>query len=483
MPILSHLKPEAVFNYFEKICEIPHGSRNMEPISDYLISFAKEKGLSWYRDESFNVVIYKEASEGYEDGPVTILQGHMDMVAEKTADSLHDFDTEGLQLGIDGDDIFAKDTTLGGDDGIAVAYMLAILEDDTLPHPALECVFTANEEIGLLGANALDTSVLKGKTMINMDSSEEGRLWISCAGGRCGISTLPVIYQDMEGCNLEITIDGLIGGHSGAEIHKIRANAIELMGRFLYELKEIAAFSVAELSGGAKDNAIPRSSRTVLVVEPEEKQVVLDFLCKFQEKIRTEYSSTDDQIQVRGVENGEGTYPALSMISREKVIFYLMHLPYGVQKMSGDIEGLVETSCNPGIMNLYADALVVTSSMRSSVGTAKEHVSHRIQYLTEFLGGDYRIEGDYPAWEYRKDSPLRDLMVGVYEECFGEKPAVEAIHAGLECGLFYDKIPGLDCVSLGPDMEAIHTTEERLSISSVQRVWMYLTRVLAAMKK
>ncbi len=480
MPILNHLEPASVFYYFEKICEIPHGSRNMGPISDYLIAFAKENGLSWYRDDAYNVVIYKAASAGYEDAPVTILQGHMDMVAEKTAGSDHDFESDGLVLGIDGDEIFAADTSLGGDDGIAVAYMLAILADRTLAHPALECVFTANEEIGLLGAQAFDASVLKGKTMINLDSDEEGCLWISCAGGRSGISTIPMIYQPMEAAKIEVQIEGLLGGHSGVDISKIRANAIQLMGRLLYELKDIAPFSIESLYGGSKDNAIPRTCTAGLAVDEDDLEAVLTFLASFEKKIRTEYAGSDEQIRIYGTKKEEKTVSVLSMISREKVIFYLMHLPYGVQKMSGTIENLVETSCNPGILQLDGDALVVTNSMRSSLGTAKEYVSQQIQYLTEFLGGDYKVEGDYPAWEYRKDSPLRDRMARVFEECYVKKPIIQAVHAGLECGLFYDKIPGLDCVSLGPDMMDIHTTEERLSISSVQRVWHYLISVLAA---
>ena len=478
MSVLTGVKPEKVFGFFEELCGIPHGSGNTKQISDYLVNFAKERGLKYYQDESDNVVIYKNASEGYEDAPVTILQGHCDMVAEKTPESDHDFEKDGLKLIVEGDYLTADGTTLGGDDGIAVAYMMAVLDDDSLKHPALECVITTDEEIGLLGAKALDTSVLNGKYLINMDSEEEGYLWISCAGGLSGISRIPVEYQDIDGEVVEVVIDGLTGGHSGAEIDKNRANANKLMGRFLYELGQKADFSIAELEGGTKDNAITRNSRALLVLNPDEKDILEEYVTTYQTELRKEYSGTDAGICVTAVFRGEKTISALNMISKEKVVFFLMNVPYGIEKMSGEIEGLVETSNNIGILKLNETEMKASCGVRSSVGSAKLYVSEKIQYLTEFLGGEYTVEGDYPAWEYKKDSKLRDIMVESYKELFGEEPYVKAIHAGLECGLFYDKIPGLDCVSYGPTMKDIHTTEEKLSISSTERMWEYLVKVL-----
>ena len=477
MSVLTGVKPEKVFGFFEELCGIPHGSGNTKQISDYLVNFAKERGLKYYQDESDNVVIYKNASEGYEDAPVTILQGHCDMVAEKTPESDHDFEKDGLKLMVEGDYLTADGTTLGGDDGIAVAYMMAVLDDDSLKHPALECVITTDEEIGLLGAKALDTSVLNGKYLINMDSEEEGYLWISCAGGLSGISRIPVEYQDIDGEVVEVVIDGLTGGHSGAEIDKNRANANKLMGRFLYELGQKADFSIAELEGGTKDNAITRNSRALLVLNPDEKDILEEYVTTYQTELRKEYSGTDAGICVTAVFRGEKTISALNMISKEKVVFFLMNVPYGIEKMSGEIEGLVETSNNIGILKLNETEMKASCGVRSSVGSAKLYVSEKIQYLTEFLGGEYTVEGDYPAWEYKKDSKLRDIMVESYKELFGEEPYVKAIHAGLECGLFYDKIPGLDCVSYGPTMKDIHTTEEKLSISSTERMWEYLVKV------
>ena len=478
MSVLTGVKPEKVFGFFEELCGVPHGSGNTKQISDYLVNFAKERGLKYYQDESDNVVIYKNASEGYEDAPVTILQGHCDMVAEKTPESDHDFEKDGLKLMVEGDYLTADGTTLGGDDGIAVAYMMAVLDDDSLKHPALECVITTDEEIGLLGAKALDTSVLNGKYLINMDSEEEGYLWISCAGGLSGISRIPVEYQDIDGEVVEVVIDGLTGGHSGAEIDKNRANANKLMGRFLYELGQKADFSIAELEGGTKDNAITRNSRALLVLNPDEKDILEEYVTTYQTELRKEYSGTDAGICVTAVFRGEKTISALNMISKEKVVFFLMNIPYGIEKMSGEIEGLVETSNNIGILKLNETEMKASCGVRSSVGSAKLYVSEKIQYLTEFLGGEYTVEGDYPAWEYKKDSKLRDIMVESYKELFGEEPYVKAIHAGLECGLFYDKIPGLDCVSYGPTMKDIHTTEEKLSISSTERMWEYLVKVL-----
>lgn len=482
MAVLQGLKPATVFHYFEEICGIPHGSGHTDQICEYLVNFARERNLEYYRDDSNNVVIYKPASAGYENAPVTILQGHCDMVTEKTPDSCHDFETEGLRLSIQGDFITAENTTLGGDDGIAVAYMLAVLDDQSLKHPALEMVITADEEIGLLGAKALDPSVLKGRYLINMDSEEEGYLWTSCAGGLSGISRIPMEYAEGSGWKLRLEIHGLTGGHSGVEIHKNRANANKLMGRLLYELGERWEFSLAALEGGTKENAITRSTRAVLLADKEDVQAICRYAGTYQEVLRKEYSGTDQGITVTAVEEGAANQRVLTRVSQEKAVFFLMHIPYGVEKMSGEIEGLVETSNNIGVLKLEEDQLTAVCGVRSAIQSARDHMSGKICYLTEFLGGSYQEEGVYPAWEYKKDSPLRDRMTAVYREMFHQEPKVKAIHAGLECGLFYDKLPGLDCISFGPTMLDVHTTEERLSISSAARMWDYLVKTLESIR-
>ena len=482
MRVLENCEPKNVFYYFEEICKIPHGSRNTKQISDYLVNFAKEHGFEYVQDELNNVVIYKPATAGYENAPTVILQGHMDMVCEKRPEVEHDFEKDGLNLSVRDGYVSANGTTLGGDDGIAVAYALALLDSTDIPHPALEVVITVDEEIGLLGAFGLDCSVLKGKRMINMDSEAEGSLWISCAGGLSAVSSIPVQRVEAEGKKIQVKVCGLMGGHSGSEIDKKRANANVLMARFLYGLKREADYEMISLEGGQKDNAITREAVAELLIDEEQTEAVKAYAAKVQEGLREEYEGSDAGITIQITEGDVETAMILHPTSREKVLFYLMEVPFGIQKMSGSIEGLVETSTNIGIVKLYEDEFFASSGVRSSVEAARDALSDKIQYLTEFLGGEYTIQGAYPAWEYRKESPLRDKMVSVYEEMYGQKPAVVAIHAGLECGLFYKKIEGLDCVSLGPDMKDIHTSEEVLDIASTERVWNYLVKVLEQLK-
>ncbi len=482
MSVLENLQPQRVFHYFEEITKIPHGSGNTKEMSDYLVNFAKEHGLRYIQDESNNVILFKPAAKGYENAPTVMLQGHMDMVCEKPPDSSHDFTKDALKLQVEGDFISAQGTTLGGDDGIAVAYGLALLEDETLEHPALEVVITVDEEIGLLGATALNAEPLQAKYLINLDSEEEGYLWAGCAGGMTAVSELPVRYQEETNERWKVTVSGLAGGHSGAEIDKNRGNATFVLARFLKEAKEQGAYAISELNGGLKDNAIPRTAQALILAGKEEGTAIAAYAKVFTEALQKEYTGSDEGICVTVEAQGIGTEPVLHPVSQEKVLFFLMQYPNGIQKMCGFMEGLVETSCNLGITKLTPKALVGSASVRSSVGSAKKALADKIAYLTEFLGGDFQIEGEYPSWEYKQDSTLRPLMVEVFREMYHREPEVKVIHAGLECGLFYEKIPGLDCVSLGPNMQDIHTTEEKLSISSVERVWEYLLEVLKKIK-
>lgn len=482
MSVLENCEPKGVFYYFEEISKIPHGSKNTKEISDYLVSFAKEHQLRYVQDEYGNIVIYKAASAGYEKLPAVILQGHMDMVCEKEAGSNHDFEKDPLRLKIEDGFVTAEGTTLGADDGIAVAYALALLETDSYAHPALEVVITVDEEVGLLGAQNLDASCLSGKYLINLDSDEEGILLTGCAGGVSAISSIPVKYRNASGCLYEVKIHGLQGGHSGMEIGKNRANANILMGRFLYGLKEQLPYELAELEGGQKDNVIPRECSCALLIQPEDTEILKDYACRLTAELRKEYSGSDAGISVSVEFQEETQIGVLHPVSQEKVLFYLMNVPNGVQKMSGNIPGLVETSTNLGAARLEEEVFYASCGVRSSVNSAKYAVSDKIEYLTEFLGGDYKKEGEYPAWEYREQSPLREHMIEVYQDMYQKAPRVEAVHAGLECGLFYEKIPGLDCVSTGPNLWDIHTPQEKMEIASVRRVWEYLIQVLATMR-
>ena len=460
--VLADLNPEKVFYYFEQISAIPRGSGNVKKIADYLCFFAKVRQLEWERDHANNVIIRKPATPGYEEAATVILQGHTDMVCAKTAESTHDFEKDGLDLRLEDGWISANGTTLGGDNGIAVAYGLAILASDDLDHPPLEVVFTSDEEIGLLGAKALDMSKLKGKFLLNLDSESEGILTVSCAGGSMTTVTLPFTRTFEQGKVSRITFSGLLGGHSGAEIHKGRANAAVLAGEFLgkWSGKLISA------RGGSADNAI-MSSLTLEVlgegVEEAAKACEADFRARYPEENIT---LTVETLHENG---GEAVSADLGG--------YLRKAPYGVQ-----IDGLVQTSLNVGILETKEDAFVATYSVRSSVEAEKTALNALVAEIATAFGGSAVTEGEYPAWEYRKKSPLRDLMVKVYEDSFGKEMKVEAIHAGLECGLFAGGIPGLDAVSFGPDMADIHTPAERLSVESVSSTWRYLLSALAAMQ-
>ena len=472
---LAGLEPGAVFGYFEEICAIPHGSRNTKMISDYLVGFAKDHGLAYMQDEMNNVILFAPGTCGMEDHAPVILQGHIDMVCEKEAACPIDMAAEGLDVTHDGAFVYARGTTLGGDDGIATAMALALLADNTIPHPPLEVVMTTEEEIGLLGADAIDLSQLKGRTMINLDSETEGVFTVSCAGGCTAYITLPVERRAVYGPCIRLTVDGLKGGHSGADIHLKRANADKVMGQFMSRIQEIMPLCLTSLSGGAKDNAIPRSSQATMVAMGINLERINDIAAALQEEIRANFDEPDATAQAFDVDALGGN--SLSTESTAKVISLLCSAPNGVQKWSADIEGLVQTSLNLGIAKL-GDRFSATFSVRSSVNAEKQEVLDQLKALADMLGGTYSQDGEYPAWEFRKESRLRDTMVRVYRELFGQEPKVEAIHAGLECGLFSQKLEGLDCVSIGPNIRDIHTTRERLEIASTERIWKFLLEVL-----
>lgn len=478
MESLNTLQPQNVFDYFEQLCAIPHGSRNTKAISDYCVTFAQKQGLKYIQDLHNNVILFAPATAGYETAEPVILQGHLDMVCEKDADSTIDMNTDGLRIQTDGTWVWADGTTLGGDDGIAVAYALAILASDSLAHPALEVVLTADEEIGMLGAAAIDVSMLQGRRALNLDSEQEGCLLASCAGGLTACCEIPVTWENTQGLCVRLTIAGLRGGHSGTEIDKGRVNANLLMGRFLYELSGELPYALAEIFGGCKDNAIARTASAEIVIAPDAQAQLLEFISQRSTRYRRENEISDPALSLTAKTEETAKRKVLSEQSHRGVLSALLLAPNGVQRMSMDMAGLVQTSLNCGILTLDNDALRLTFSVRSSVDSEKAALTDRLRVLCELLGGSCHITGAYPAWEYRPHSALRELMTKVFLEQYGHPPLVQAIHAGVECGLLSGKLPGLDCISFGPDMEDIHTTKERLSVLSVQRTWSYLTAVL-----
>ena len=479
MRVCEQLEPKRVFAYFEEICGIPHGSGNTKAISDYCVSFAKEHHLKWIQDESNNVIIFKDGSKGYETAEPVIIQGHMDMVCEKENGVDIDFEKDGLNLYIDGDFLKAEGTTLGGDDGIALAYALAILEDDTLPHPPLEVVLTVDEEIGLLGAESIDLSMLKGRKLLNIDSDEEGIFLTSCAGGLRADCRIPVSRVQAEGTAYEIQVAGLKGGHSGSEISKERGNAIMLLGRVLYAVRQEIPFALADISGGLKDNAIPREATAAIFLPLEtDPQKLQEKIASLNETLKHEYQASDSELQVCCQKAERKNTKAVNETSLTKILLMLCSMPWGVQHMSTEIQGLVETSLNPGIMKLEDDMFQLCFSVRSSVTSRKYDLTERLAFITEFLGGEIETHGDYPAWEYQAESPMRNLMAETYKDLFQEPPKLQAIHAGLECGIFSGKLEGLDCISFGPNNYDIHTPQERLSISSTQKIWKLLLEFL-----
>ena len=478
MAILTGLQPSGVFEMFEQLCGIPHGSRNTKAISDFCVRFAQEHGLDYRQDDSNNVILFAPATPGMEQAQPVMLQGHLDMVCEKEADCPLDLQKEGLNLRTDGKWIWAEGTTLGGDDGIAVAYALAILADPTIPHPPLEVVLTTDEEIGMLGAAAIDLSEVKARRVLNIDSEEEGVLLAGCAGGATVCCHIPLMWTLKKGLRATVQITGLRGGHSGMEIQKGRANANKLMGRFLNEMDEIFAYALCTVNGGNKDNAIARESTADVVILPERLAELTAFAAQRQEAYRAEYGEADPDITVAVTPGTEDTFEIMMGDCRRSVLSVLQQLPNGVQQMSRDIEGLVQTSLNLGILKVDFRGIHLTNSVRSSVNAEKQQLIRQLAEICGKLGGSCEVMGEYPAWEYKADSPLREIMTEVYMEQYGRKPAVEVIHAGLECGLLSGKLDGLDCVSFGPDIVDIHTTREKLSIPSVQRTWKLLLEVL-----
>lgn len=494
--MLEKYQPQKVLHYFEQICRIPHPSYHCEAISNYLMDFAKAHGLEAYQDQFYNVIIIKEASAGKEELEPIMIQGHMDMVTVKDDGTRIDMQKEGLQLAIDGDYIYAKGTSLGGDDGIAIAYGLALLDDETLSMPRIELVVTTEEEVGMEGATGIDLSVCRANRMLNLDSEDEGEFVVACAGGmrvhadmEAG-EKLPLTENELLYC---IEVGGLAGGHSGTEIIRHSANACKVIGSVLHGLWAMdCPFMMMDLEGGTKDNAIPIYAKALIAVSKERKDQIKANIDKLHEDFRKQYGATDPDGYVKCSEVGpadrndmqsclQNTKKEILLFSKERtrqIIDFLCEVPNGVQSMCTEMPELPQTSLNLGIMKGEADGIHFDFSLRSSVSAEKKELCDKVCEIIDKYEGTYELGGDYPAWEYKADSALREHLVRVYEKQYGKLPEVLSIHAGLECGILASKKPGLDCVSVGPDILDIHTTRERLSISSVQRVWKFLVEAL-----
>lgn len=494
--ILEGIEPKKVFSFFEEICSIPHGSYHVDAISDYLVEFAKKRGFFVLQDKEKNVLIKKPASVGMEQAPAVILQGHMDMVCEKEPGIDFDFLTDGLRLRVQGDDITAEGTTLGGDDGIAVAYALAILSDDTIVHPALEALFTTQEEVGMEGAFGFDVSSLEGRYLINIDSEEEGTVLTSCAGGVTLAVTYPIQYETPKGSCFDIAIHGLKGGHSGADIHLGRANAIVLLFRLLQYLSfRDIGYQIASLSGGGKSNAIPRESKAVIYIDEADRDVLQNAIEEFLIQVTEEFAG-QEEIKIDISPSGRCYDRVYADVPTKPLVHAMSHIRNGVYRMSKDMEGLVETSSNLGILCVKEDVVELVFSLRSSVEAELNTLLHKIR---DDISGDFdsyiasdekdslkeylpslKESNRYPGWQYKKDSKLRKLVCQVYEKQYHEPMKVEAIHAGLECGIFASRMD-VDIVSIGPDILDIHTPKETLKIASVRRTYELLLEVLKRM--
>lgn len=497
---INKLSPSEVFSYFQEICAIPHGSGNTGMIADYCLEFAKLHGLKARKDMSDNVVIFKAGSSGYEDCEPVILQGHLDMVCEKEPDCDIDMSVQSIKACTDGKMVWADGTTLGADDGIAVAFILAVLASDTIAHPPIQAVLTSDEEIGMLGARDLDTSELTAKRLINIDSENEGILYVSCAGGVRAECDIPVVYEDAVGwvsggeqddnasdaagngqvC-FEVKISGLAGGHSGVEIHKQHTNAIRLLASLLSHANGAADFRLVSLSGGGKENAIPKEAKAVVSVRSCDVTTFEQSIKESADVLMQEISATEPHAKIEVGKADAAADKVLNFHSTENVIYALWLSPDGVYRMSQEINGMVQTSLNLGTAYLEDDKLVYKYLIRSNTAAGKKLLLERVTTFVKHLSGKVVTMSDYPAWEYKSDSQLRKTCVESFTNVYGHEPEVTSIHAGLECGILAGKMPGVDMISFGPTLESVHTPDECMDAASVERTWEYLMEILKSL--
>ena len=480
MKILSELNPKVVWEYFEDICQVPRQSKKEEKIIQFLLDFGKNNNLETKRDEIGNVLISKPATTGKENIKTVVLQSHIDMVCESNEGTKHNFDTDPIQPVIDGNWVKAKGTTLGADDGIGVAAQMAILTATDIEHGAIECLFTVDEETGLTGAFALQSGFFEGKILINLDSEDEGELFIGCAGG---IDTLATFEYDEEKIpenhvGINIIVKGLNGGHSGDEIDKGLGNSLKIMNRFLWNATNEFDIRIGDFDGGKARNAIPREAFAHITIHKDEKAELINLFNDFAPAVKNELAVTEPKLEL-SIE--EADLP--SFVIDEDTQFALLNglyaCPHGVFAMSREIEGLVETSTNlASIKFIEENQIFITTSQRSSVNSAKYDIANKVESVFRLAGAKVKHGDGYPGWQPNTNSDIMKISEKSYEKLFGEKPVVRAIHAGLECGLFLEKYPYLDMISFGPTIKGAHTPEERIDIETTVKFWDLLIDVL-----
>ena len=482
MSDVSKLAPQEVFRYFKEISDVPRSSSHNEKISAYLVNFAKEHELEYYQDESGNVIIWKDGTPGYENSDMVMIQGHMDIVAEKTEDSTHDFQNDPLELIVDGDTLTANKTTLGADDGAAIAMGLALLDSTDIPHPPLEFIATVDEEIGMLGAYALDGSKIRSRKVINIDSEEEGIITVGCAGAVDIFTSFPADKKLVNGVKYKYVVDGLLAGHSGLDIHQERANAGQIVARLFLDAREKAELNIVSINGGRATNVILGKVEGEVIVATSDVKAFEESIAASAEEIKDEYRTSDPGITVSIEAVGEASEEAVDTVCQDNFFKFLVACPTGAEHYSVELKGLVETSHSIGVVKLEDGRLITKSMSRSSVNSRNRLLARKIGIIAEALGAEVEHGSSYGAWEFNNKSDLLDVCINAYKEQYGEEPVVSAMHAGIECGIWAEKVGKVDAVSIGPDMTGVHSVNEELSIPSTERTWQYLKLILSHCK-
>jgi len=482
MSDVSKLAPQEVFRYFKEISDVPRSSSHNEKISAYLVNFAKEHELEYYQDESGNVIIWKEGTPGYENSDMVMIQGHMDIVAEKSEDSTHDFQNDPLELIVDGDTLTANKTTLGADDGAAIAMGLALLDSTDIPHPPLEFIATVDEEIGMLGAYALDGSKIRSRKVINIDSEEEGIITVGCAGAVDIFTSFPADKKLVNGVKYKYVVDGLLAGHSGLDIHQERANAGQIVARLFLDARENAELNIVSINGGRATNVILGKVEGEVIVAASDVKAFEEIIATSTEEIKAEYRTSDPGITVSIEAVAEVSEEAVDTVCQDNFFKFLVACPTGAEHYSVELKGLVETSHSIGVVKLEDGRLITKSMSRSSVNSRNRLLARKIGIIAEALGAEVEHGSSYGAWEFNNKSDLLDVCINAYKEQYGEEPVVSAMHAGIECGIWAEKVGKVDAVSIGPDMTGVHSVNEELSIPSTERTWNYLKLILSHCK-